>query len=53
MIEVVETSPNPKGLCAVSGSKDICVLACPDKNVGQVRLIHFDKNSKVQMVNAH
>jgi hypothetical protein len=53
MIEVVETCPNPKGLCAVSGSKDICVLACPDKDIGQVRLIHFDKGSKVQMVNAH
>lgn len=53
MIEVVETCPNPKGLCAISGSKDICVLACPDKKVGSVRIIHFDKGSKVQMIDAH
>lgn len=53
MIEVVETAPNLKGLCAMSPSKDVCILACPDKKVGSVRIIHFDKGSKVISVDAH
>ena len=53
MIEVIETSPNPRGLCAVSPSKEICVLACPDKQAGTVRVIHFDKGSKTTLINAH
>lgn len=53
MIEVVETCPNPKGLVAVSPSKDVCVLAAPDKNVGTVRIYHFDKGNKQFLVNAH
>jgi hypothetical protein len=53
MIEVVETCPNSKGLCAISPSKDVCVLACPEKKVGTVRVIHFDKGSKTLMINAH
>ena len=46
MIEVLETSPNPKGIVAVSPSKEICVLAAPDKTVGLVKVIHFDKGPK-------
>ena len=46
MIEVLETSANPKGLVAVNPSKEICVLAAPDKNVGYVKVIHFDKGPK-------
>ena len=53
MIEVVETSSNLKGLCAMSPSKDVCVMACPEKKVGTVRIIHFDKGSKTLMINAH
>lgn len=53
MIEVIETCPNPKGLLAVSPSKEICVLASPDKNVGVVRVLHFDKAQKTIMINAH
>lgn len=53
MIEVIETCPNPKGLVSLSGSKDICVLAAPDKNVGQVRVIHFDKACKTVIIPAH
>lgn len=53
MMEVVETCPNPKGICAVSPSKDICVLSCPEKKEGTVRLIHFDKGNKTLMINAH
>jgi hypothetical protein len=44
MIEVVETCPNAKGICAVSPAKEVCVLACPDKKVGTVRIINFDIN---------
>ena len=47
MIDVIETQPNPKGICAVNASKDICVLACPGKSVGAVHIVHFDKNSMV------
>lgn len=53
MIEVIETCPNPKGLVAVSPSKEVCVLASPDKNVGTVRVLHFDKGSKTFMIHAH
>lgn len=53
MIEVIETAPNAKGLCAISPSKDVCVMACPEKKVGSVRIVHFDKASKVVSVGAH
>ena len=53
MIEVIETSSNIKGLCAMSPSKDVCVMACPEKKVGQVRIIHFDKASKTVTIDAH
>ncbi len=53
MIEVIETCSNPRGLCAVCPSKDICVLATPDKNIGDVRVIHFDDDSKTLLLNAH
>lgn len=53
MIEVIETAPNLRGLCAMSPSKDVCLMSCPDKKVGSVRIIHFDKGSKVINVNAH
>ena len=53
MIEVIETCPNPKGLVAVSPSKEICVIATPDKTVGSVRVLHFDKAQKTIVVPAH
>jgi hypothetical protein len=53
MIEVIETCSNLKGLCALSPSKDVCILGCPDKNIGVVRVVHFDQGSKTLMVNAH
>lgn len=53
MIEVIETCINLKGLCTISASKEVCVLACPDKKVGTVRIVHFDKGSKTVMINAH
>jgi hypothetical protein len=53
MIEVIDSCPNPKGLIAVSSSKEVCVLASPDKTVGTVRVLHFDKGLKTQVINAH
>jgi hypothetical protein len=53
MIEVIETCPNPRGLLAVSPSKEICVLASPDKSAGIVRVLHFDKAQKTIMITAH
>lgn len=53
MLEVVETCPNPKGICSLSPSKEVCVLACPEKKVGVVRVIQFDKDSKTTMIQAH
>lgn len=53
MIEFIETYTNPKGICAVNSSKDICVLASPDKKAGTVRVVHFDKGSKITMIDAH
>lgn len=46
LIEVIETCQNIKGICAVSPSKDVCVLAAPEKKAGTVRIVHFDKGSK-------
>lgn len=53
MIEVIDTCPNPKGLVAVSPSKEVCVLASPDKAAGVVRVLHFDKAQKTLMITAH
>jgi len=53
MIEVIETCANPKGLCAISPSKEVCVIACPEKNPGTLRVVHFDKGPKTVMINAH
>jgi WD40 repeat protein len=53
LVEVIETCSNLKGICAVSPSKEVCVLAAPEKKVGTVRIVHFDKGSKTQLVDAH
>jgi WD repeat-containing protein 45 len=34
LIDTIETVSNTKGLCAMSPSKDVCVMACPEKKVG-------------------
>lgn len=53
MLEVIETASNVKGICAMSPSRDVCVMASPDKKVGTVRVTHFDKGSKTLLINAH
>lgn len=53
LLEVVETCENTRGVCSVSPSKEICVLAVPDKKAGSVRIIHFDKGNKTTLIDAH
>ena len=53
MIEVMETASNLKGLCAICPSKDVCVMANPDKKIGAVKITNFDKNNKTVTINAH
>lgn len=53
MIDVIETLPNPKGIIATSPSKDVSVIACPEKSLGRVRVVHFDKASSIVMIEAH
>lgn len=48
-----DTVDNPQGLCVMNGSKEMCVLATPTDKVGQVQLVHFDKNGKTLNINAH
>ncbi len=38
----IETLPNPRGLIAMNGSKDMCVIATPSTKAGEVLITHFD-----------
>jgi hypothetical protein len=49
----METVENTKGIVAVSPSKDVCVIASPEKKTGTVRIVHFDKGNKTQLIDAH
>lgn len=51
--EKFDTCPNSRGVCAMNGSKDMCVLATPTTEVGIVKLIHFDRAGKTLTVKAH
>lgn len=51
LLDVMETSDNPQGMCAVS-SKDEFVIAVPDEVQGQVKIINYSKNFKV-VIKAH
>lgn len=48
-----DTLANPKGLCAMNGSKEMCVLAIPSAKEGVIQVIHFDKAGKTCEINAH
>jgi hypothetical protein len=39
VIEIFETCPNPKGLCAISAMRDILILAYPTKKIGTVEIM--------------
>lgn len=48
-----ETISNPKGLCAINGSKDMFVLAVPSNKNGEIQVTHFDQNNKTFLVQSH
>lgn len=37
----------------MSPSKEVCVVAAPEKKLGTVRVMHFDKDMKTWMIDAH
>ena len=42
LLDAIETSPNPKGLCALSANpKNNCLLVCPDKTKGNIRIKNY------------
>ncbi|KAF8387813.1 hypothetical protein HHK36_026471 [Tetracentron sinense] len=41
LLHQIETSANPKGLCAISQVSDSLVLACPGLQKGQIRVEHY------------
>ena len=47
------TAGNPRGIIAMNGSKDMCVLACMAEDDGNVTVIHFDKNLQTVNIDAH
>jgi len=47
------TASNSRGIIAMNGSKDMCVLACLAEGDGNVSVIHFDKNSQTLNIDAH
>lgn len=53
MLDMLETSPNERGVCAVCPSKTNFVLAYPDKTEGEVRVINFDNMDKTIQIAAH
>jgi WD repeat-containing protein 45 len=42
LIEAIDTCANPLGLCSVSYDEQRCILACPDKSKGKVKIINFE-----------
>jgi hypothetical protein len=38
LLDSIDTFQNPKGLCCLSSEKDFTVLACPDKQKGNVKV---------------
>ncbi len=44
LVDAINTSSNPKGLCALSADQNRTVLVCPDSNKGHVKVMHYEKN---------
>lgn len=51
--EKFDTCENPRGIVALNGSKDMCVLAGPLPELGHLRIIHFDQANKTVNIFAH
>jgi hypothetical protein len=47
LIEAIDTCTNPLGLCAVSYDEGRCILACPDKAKGKVKIINFESQQQL------
>lgn len=52
LLQQIETSANPRGLCCLSYQPNTFVLACPGLCRGQVRVEHFGLNMK-KLIHAH
>lgn len=46
LIDSIDTVSNPTGLCAVSYEDEIALIACPDKEVGRVRVNIYLKDKE-------
>lgn len=44
---------NPRGMIALNGSKDMCVMACLASAEGAVTIVHFDKGHHTFAIQAH
>ena len=53
VMESFDTSPNPRGICAMNGSKEMCVFASPHSKEGTIQVIHFDRANKSVLINSH
>lgn len=52
LLHQIETSPNRKGICALSPTPKTCVLACPGQRKGEVR-VELYSMKKTRFVQAH
>jgi len=52
VLDLLETCPNPKGLCSVASQTDTLILALPSKKVGVVE-VTFESPTKKVKIDAH
>lgn len=48
---MLETCPNPKGLCALSAMRDVLIIAYPTKKIGTVEVMVEGEDKK--RIDAH
>lgn len=46
ILEILETCPNPKGLCTIGSLKQALVLAFPSKKIGSVELLFENPSNR-------
>lgn len=51
MLDIIETCPNPRGLCAISSMRDILIFAYPTKKIGTVEVCI--ENQEKKKIEAH
>lgn len=47
LAESFVTCENKLGLVSLSVQEDNCVLACPDEQIGAVKIVHFSKEKEI------